>query len=292
MKKTSRLKQLILDKEILVMPGAYDSISAKLIENAGFQALQVTGYGVAGSRIGKPDVGLLSFDGMLEQTRAICKAVDIPVMADGDTGFGGVVNVCHTVTSFEEAGAAGINLEDQVFPKRCGHMNGKQVVSREDMVQKIRAARYAAKDPDFVINARTDAVAVYGVEEAIIRGNLYAEAGATLIFVEAPYDIEDIKRVIREINAPVSINMCSGGKTPMVPFKTLEEWGAARVSVPVSVLFGAYTGMVNVLKELKESGQDPSINHPELVCSFQEYTDMIGLPEVEALWKTFASADV
>lgn len=288
MNKTTRLKQLILDKEILVMPGAYDALSAKLIEKAGFSALQATGYGIAGSRIGKPDVGLLSFDGMLEQTRAICKAVDIPVMADGDTGFGDIVNVCHTVSCFEEAGAAGINLEDQVFPKRCGHMNGKQVVSREEMVQKIRAARYTAKDPDFVINARTDAVAIYGVEEAIIRGNLYAQAGATLIFVEAPPDVEDIKRVIQEIKAPVSINMCSGGKTPMVPFKTLEEWGAARVSVPVSVLFGAYVGMMNVLKELKNAGQDPSINHPELVCTFQEYTDTIGLPKVEELRAMFA----
>lgn len=288
MNKTTRLKQLILDKEILVMPGAYDAISAKLIERAGFRALQATGYGIAGSRIGKPDVGLLSFDGMLEQTRTICEAVDIPVMADGDTGFGNVVNVCHTVECFEKAGAAGINLEDQLFPKRCGHMTGKQVISREEMVQKIRAARYAAKDPDFVINARTDAVAVYGVEEAIIRGNLYAEAGATLIFVEAPAEVDDIKRVIQEIKAPVSINMCSGGKTPMIPFKTLEEWGAARVSVPVSVLFGACVGMMNVLRELKKEGQDPSINHPELVCTFKEYTDLIGLPEVEKIRGMFA----
>lgn len=289
MSKSSKLKELILDKEILVMPGAYDAISAKLIEKAGFNACQITGYGVAGSRLGKPDVGILTFDGMLEQSRAIFHAVDIPVMADGDTGFGNVVNMYYTVQAFEEAGAAGINLEDQVFPKRCGHMQGKQVVPREEMVQKIRAARYAAKDPDFVINARTDSVAVHGVDEAIIRGNMYADAGATLIFVEAPPEVEDIKRVIREIKAPVSINMCSGGKTPMVPFKTLEEWGAARVSVPVSVLFGAYVGMWNVLKELKVAGQDPSVDHPELVCSFGEYTDLIGLPEIERIREMFGT---
>ena len=287
MNKTTRLKQLILDKRILIMPGAYDAISAKLIEKAGFSALQCTGYGIAGSLLGKPDVGILSFDKMLEQTHAICKAVNIPVMADGDTGFGNVVNVCHTVECFEEAGAAGINLEDQVFPKRCGHMNGKQVISREGMAAKIRAARYSAKDPDFVINARTDSIAVYGVDEAIIRGNMYAEAGATLIFVEAPNSEEDIKRVIREIKAPVSINMCVGGKTPIVSYKTLEEWGAARVSAPVTTLFGAYRGMEKALKAMMEEGVDPSANHPELVCSFGEYTDMIGLPEVEKIREMF-----
>lgn len=289
MKKTTRLKELILDKEILVMPGAYDCISAKLVEAAGFKAVQCTGYGIAGSRIGKPDVGLLSFDVMLDQTRAICRSVDIPVMADGDTGFGNAVNMYHTIQCFEEAGAAGINIEDQVFPKRCGHMNGKQVISREEMVAKIKAARYAAKDPDFVINARTDSIAVYGVDEAIVRGNMYADAGATLIFVEAPPEIDQIKRVIREIKAPVSINMCGGGKTPMVPFKTLEEWGAARVSVPVTVLFSAYRGMQKALEALMRDGIDPSEKDPDLVCTFKEYTDFIGLPEIEALREMFPS---
>ena len=269
------------------MPGAYDALSAKLIEKAGFKALQCTGYGIAGSRLGKPDVGLLSFDVMLDQTRNICNAVNIPVMADGDTGFGDVVNVCYTVENFEKAGAAGINLEDQVFPKRCGHMNGKQVISREEMVAKIRAARSTAHNKDFVINARTDAIAVYGVEEAIIRGNMYADAGATMIFVEAPKNVEDIKRVIREIHAPVSINMCRGGKTPMISFKQLEEWGAARVSVPVSVLFAAYKGMENVLKKIREEEIDPSVHHPEMVCGFKEYTDLIGLPEIERIRNEF-----
>ena len=289
MNKTTQLKNLILDKEILVMPGAYDCISAKLVEAAGFKAVQCTGYGIAGSRLGQPDVGLLSFDTMLDQTRAICRSVNIPVMADGDTGFGNAVNMHYTIECFEEAGAAGINIEDQVFPKRCGHMNGKQVISREEMVSKIRAARHAAKDPDFVINARTDSIAVYGVEEAIIRGNLYAEAGATMIFVEAPNEIKDIQRVIREIKAPVSINMCGGGKTPMVSFKTLEEWGAARVSVPVTVLFSAYRGMQKALKTLAEEGIDPSATGSDLVCSFKEYTDFIGLPEIERLREMFPS---
>jgi len=287
MRKTTRLKQLILDQEILVMPGAYDALSAILIERAGFSALQCTGYGISGSRLGKPDVGILSSDGMLDQTRNICRAVDIPVMADGDTGFGNIVNVCDTVERFEAAGAAGINLEDQIFPKRCGHMDGKQVISREEMVEKIRAARYAAQDPDFVINARTDSIAVYGIEEAIIRGNMYAEAGATLIFVEAPPEIESIQRVISEIKAPVSINMTEGGKTPMIPFKTLEEWGAARVSVPVTTLFAAYRGIENALSVMKKEGIVPSANHPEMVCDFKEYTDTVGLPAIEKIQKMF-----
>lgn len=288
MDKCTLLKKLILDKEILVMPGAYDALSAKLIEKSGFKALQCTGYGIAGSRLGKPDVGLLSFDVMLDQTRTICNAVDIPVMADGDTGFGDVVNVYYTVECFEKAGAAGINLEDQVFPKRCGHMNGKQVIPREEMVAKIKAARAAAKNENFVINARTDSIAVYGVDEAIVRGNMYADAGATLIFVEAPNNVEDIKRVIKEIHAPVSINMCRGGKTPMVSYKQLEEWGAARVSVPVTVLFAAYKGMENALKMIREEGIDPSVAHPEMVCDFKEYTDLIGLPKVEEIRNKFS----
>ncbi len=292
MRKTTQLKQLILDKEILVMPGAYDALSAILIEKAGFKALQCTGYGIAGSRLGKPDVGILSADAMLDHTRNICRAVSIPVMADGDNGFGNVVNVVDTVRRFEDAGSAGINLEDQVIPKRCGHMDGKQVVSREEMVAKIRAARYAAQDPDFVINARTDAIAVYGIEEAIVRGNMYAEAGATLIFVEAPAEIEDIKRVIHEIKAPVSINMTEGGKTPMIPFKALEEWGAARVSVPVAPLFAAYRGVENALRIMMSEGVVPSANHPELVCGFKEYTDAVGLPEVEKIRQMFMTDQV
>jgi len=287
MKKTTLLKKLLFDKEILVMPGAFDCLSAKLIEKAGFKALQCSGYGIAASRIGLPDVGILSVDEMLASTRNICHSVNIPVMADGDTGFGNVVNVFDTVRRFEEAGAAGINLEDQVFPKRCGHMNGKQVIPCDEMVEKIKAARYAAQDPDFVINARTDAIAVYGVEEAIKRGNAYVEAGATMIFVEAPGEEAAIKKVIKEIHAPVSINMAEGGKTPMVPFKKLEEWGAARVSVPITPLFAAYKGIETALNILKEEGIGVSVQHSEKLCGFKEFTDTIGLPEIEKLRKMF-----
>lgn len=153
MKKTTRLKKLILDPKILIMPGAYDALSAKIIERAGFQAVQASGYGIAASYLGMPDVGLLTMSEMLDQTRRIARAVDIPVMGDGDTGFGNAINVYRTVQEFEAAGVAGINLEDQIFPKRCGHMEGKEIVSLEEMVKKIEAAVAARRDPDFVINA-------------------------------------------------------------------------------------------------------------------------------------------
>ncbi|MGE5678429.1 MAG: isocitrate lyase/PEP mutase family protein [Pseudomonadota bacterium] len=291
-KKTTRLKQLILDKKILIMPGAYDVLSAKIIEKAGFQAIQCTGYGIAASVLGKPDVGILSMTEMLNQTRNICAAVNIPVMADGDTGFGNAINTYHTVQAFEAAGAAGINLEDQVFPKRCGHMDGKEVVSLEEMIMKIRAASDARKDGDFVINARTDAIAVYGIEEAIRRGNAYAEAGADLIFVEAPPNIEDIKYVIKSIKAPVSINMTDGGKTPPATIQQLQEWGAARVSIPVTAVFAAARAVENAMKVILEEGVSPTVNHPEMVYTFKEFTDLVGLQDIKAMETKYLPQDL
>jgi methylisocitrate lyase len=220
---------------------------------------------------------------MLAQTRNICSAVSIPVMADGDTGFGNVVNVYHTVQAFEAAGAAGINLEDQVFPKRCGHMDGKEVISMEEMIQKIRAAVDAKVDKDFVINARTDAIAVLGIEEAIKRGNAYAAAGADLIFVEAPPAVEDIKYVIKNIKAPVSINMTDGGKTPIATLQELEAWGAARVSIPVTAVFAAAKAVETAMGIILREGISPTANHPEMVMTFKEFTDLVGLPEIKAL---------
>lgn len=291
-KKTTRLKQLILDKKILIMPGAYDVLSAKIIEKAGFQAIQCTGYGIAASVLGKPDVGILSMTEMLNQTRNICTAVNIPVMADGDTGFGNVINTYHTVQAFEAAGAAGINLEDQVFPKRCGHMDGKEVVSLDEMIMKIRAASDARQDGDFVINARTDAIAVYGIEEAIRRGNAYAEAGADLIFVEAPPNIEDIKYIIRSIKAPVSINMTDGGKTPSATIQQLQEWGAARVSIPVTAVFAAARAVENAMKIILEEGVSPTVNHPEMVYTFKEFTDLVGLEDIKEMEKKYLPQDL
>lgn len=282
-RKTTRLKELILDKKVLVMPGAYDALSAIIIEKSGFQAVQCSGYGIAASVLGKPDVGILTMSEMLNQTRYICNAVNIPVMADGDTGFGNAVNVYYTIKNFEAAGAAGINLEDQVFPKRCGHMEGKAVIPLEEMVQKIRAAVDAKVDTDFVINARTDAIAVSGIEEAIRRGNAYAEAGADLVFMEAPSSVEEIKYVIKNIKAPVSINMTDGGKTPIATIQQLEEWGAARISIPVTAIFSAAKAVEKAMKVILTEGISPTVNHPEMVTTFQEFTDLVGLPHIKAM---------
>ena len=288
MNRTTRLKQLIQAKEIVVMPGVYDVLSAMIAEKCGVKAVQVTGYGLAGSNLGYPDVGIMTKTQMVELVRNICNRVSIPVMADGDTGFGNAINLYYAVKEFEAAGAAGINLEDQFFPKRCGHMGGKQIISFEEAVKKIEAAAAARTDPDFVINARTDAVAVAGVDEAIRRGNAFAKAGADLIFVEAPEKIDDIKRVIQSIDAPVSINMiyAKGSKTPAVSIKQLEEWGAARVSVPVMPLFAAsralekaYTAVVNdQVGEMMNSGE---------IYEFSEFTDLVGLPFIKELEKRF-----
>ena len=286
MNRTTQLKRLIQAKEILVMPGVYDALSAKIAEQCGVKAVQVTGYGLAGSNLGLPDVGIMTKTQMVELVRNICNAVSIPVMADGDTGFGNAINLYYAVKEFEAAGAAGINLEDQFFPKRCGHMGGKQIIPFEEAVKKIEAAAAARVDPDFVINARTDAIAVSGVEEAIRRGNAFAKAGADLIFVEAPEEVDDIKRVIQSINAPVSINMiyAKGSKTPAVTIKQLEEWGAARVSVPVMPLFAAsraleraYTAVVN----------DDVVSMNGEIFEFAEFTDLVGLPFIKELEKRF-----
>ncbi|NPV44408.1 MAG: isocitrate lyase/PEP mutase family protein [Firmicutes bacterium] len=290
MRKTTRLKQLINDPEILVMPGVFDALSAKIAEKIGFKAVQCTGYGFAASLLGKPDVGLVTMTEMVEHTKNICAAVDIPVMADGDTGFGNAINVIRTVQEFERAGAAGINLEDQVFPKRCGHMDGKQIIPFEEAVLKIEAAVSAKTDPDFVINARTDAVAVAGVEEAIRRGNAFAKAGADLIFVEAPQNVEDIKRVIQSIDAPVSINMLEGGKTPLVTIEDLQKWGAARVSCPLTALYGAARGIYNVLSTLMKKGT--TRDNPELIMGFEEFLQLVDIDEIREWERRYLPKDV
>lgn len=286
MKRTTRLKQMIQAREILVMPGVYDTLSAMIAEKCGIKAVQVTGYGLAGSNLGYPDVGIMTKTQMVELVRNICARVNFPVMADGDTGFGNAVNLYYAVKEFEAAGAAGINLEDQFFPKRCGHMNGKQIIPFNEAVKKIEAAGAARTDPDFVINARTDAVAVAGVDEAIRRGNAFAKAGADLIFVEAPEKIDDIKRIIQSIDAPVSINMIyvKGSKTPAVSIKQLEEWGAARVSVPIMPLFAAARALQKAYTAV--ASDDVSSMNGE-IFEFSEFTDLVGLPFIKELEQRF-----
>jgi PEP phosphonomutase and related enzymes len=212
MRKTSLLKKLILDEEILVMPVAHDAIAAKLIELTGFKAMALGGYPTTATLLGKPDLSLITLIEMVTHAKNIAEAADIPLFVDGDTGHGGVINVMRTVREFEKAGAAGMFIEDQLFPKRCGHMEGKQVIETDEMIAKIKAAVDARVDPDFVVCARTDALGVMGIDEAIERGNRYREAGADLVYVEAPTSKEEMLRINREVDAPTLAIQIEGGK--------------------------------------------------------------------------------
>ncbi len=288
MKKTTQLKELLYDKEILVMPGNYDCLSAMMIEKAGFKATQCSGYGFAACLLGKPDRGLLTFTEVINHTRNIVKSVDIPVMADGDTGYGNVVNVVRTVQEFEDCGCAGINLEDQVWPKRCGHMSGKEVIPMEEMVQKVKAAAWAKKDKDFIINARTDARQKYGPEEVVRRAKAYWEAGADLVFLEAPQSKDELKYYAAQLvplGIKISANMLDGGKTPLVTFKELEEMGYSRCSVPVMPTYAAAMGLKNALDKMMKDGHNQDLK--DLIIPFSEFNKIIGLPEIQALEEQF-----
>ena len=289
MKKSTLLKNMIMEKKALVCPGAHDVMSAKLIERAGFKACQVSGFGLSATYLGLPDMAFLSFAEALNFSKNIIDAVNIPVMVDADTGFGNAVNAMRVTEEFIKIGAAGMNIEDQVFPKRCGHLEGKQIIPMEEMVLKIKACIEVKKklDPDFVVNARTDAIAVSGVEEAIKRGNAYAEAGADLIFIEAPRTREDIIRLVKEIKALISINLfdaVSGGKTPLIDIDELKEMGVARVSIPVGPLFAAVKGMMNYLDVIKDGIAE---GRTDLVVPFAEFKELVGFNKYRELEKKF-----
>lgn len=279
MGKTTLLKQLILDEKILVMPGAYDAMSARIIEQVGFKAVTLGGYSASASLLGKPDVSLLSLSEMVTQTRNIVEAVEkIPVFTDGNTGYGNVTNVIRTVREFERAGAAGLFIEDQVFPKRCGHMEGKQVIPVEEMIPKIKAAVDARKDQDFIIMARTDALAVYGIDVAIDRANQYHEVGADLLFVEAPTSIEEMIRINREVNGPTLAIQAEGGKTPILTPRQLEEMGYSVVVYPGSCLFAAAWAVRHVMEELITNGT--TLGYMDKMITFTDFNQLIGINEV------------
>ncbi len=271
----------------LVAPGAYDALSARLVEQAGFGAVYMTGFGTTASLIGRPDVGLLGGSEMVDNARRIVAAVDVPVIADADTGYGNAINVVRTVAAYEQAGVAGIHLEDQVQPKRCGHMSGKAVIPAAEMVGKVRAAVAARRDPDLVLIARTDAAAVEGLEGAIDRARAYAEAGADMLFVEAPTSEDDIARVASELRgvAPLLFNWAEGGRTPPLSLGRIGELGFALVIYPIGTLLAATAGIQRFLATVRADGT-PAAALPELP-SFDGFTELIGLPEVRELEQRF-----
>ncbi|GAC1433547.1 MAG: isocitrate lyase/PEP mutase family protein [Ktedonobacteraceae bacterium] len=283
MRTTTRLRDLLAGPDMIVAPGAYDALSARLIAQAGFSTVYMTGFGTSASVLGQPDVGLLTMSEMVSRASALAAVIgNLPLIADADTGYGNPLNVRRTVREYEQAGVAGIHIEDQVWPKKCGHMEGKQVIPMDEMVQKIRAAVDARQDPDFVLIARTDATAVTGFEDALARGKAYQEAGADVIFIEAPRTKQELETVARTFSdVPLLFNWADGGKTPLLSLEEIRTLGFKLVIFPVSLLFVA-TRAMNELLDILKQGKTPTA-FAEHSLTFSQFTDQIGLPDIQEL---------
>ncbi len=282
-----RLRELLSGSETILAPGAYDALSARLIETAGFPAVYMTGFGVAASMLGRPDVGLATMSEMVDSARRMVQAVSVPIIADADTGYGNALNVVRTVREYEAAGVAGVQLEDQVAPKRCGHMTGRSLVSPDEMAGKIRAAVAARRSSEFVIIARTDAREVEGVERAIERAKRYQDAGADVLFVEAPQTVEEVETVARALaDTPLLFNWAEGGKTPPMPLREIEALGFRMVIFPVGALLAATAAVQRVLEVIKADGTPQ--RGLETATRFREFLGIIGLPEIDEMGKRFA----
>jgi len=280
-----RLHQLVERKQGLVVPGAYDCVSAKLVERAGFQAVYMTGYGTSASRLGLPDLGFAGLCEMADHARNMASAVGIPLIADADTGYGNALNVRRTVRMYETAGVAALHLEDQMLPKRCGHLAGKQVVPLEEFAQKIRAAVEARTDPDLLIIARTDAIAVTGFDDALRRGEAAVQAGADILFVEAPTSEQQIETVARTFDTPLLFNYAPGGRSPLLPFKHLRELEYAVILLPVDTLFVAVKAIQGFLAGVKE--RDDVLAYADRYIPFAEFNELIGVTEQMALGERY-----
>lgn len=285
--RLARFRQLLAQPEPVLLPGCYDALGARLIEQAGFDAAYMTGFGAAASLLGRPDVGLLGLGEMADQARRVVAATDLPVIADADTGYGNPINVIRTVQVYEQAGVAGLHLEDQVLPKRCGHMEGKVVVSAAEFEAKIGAAVEARHNPDFTIIARTDARAPHGLDEALTRARAAQGAGADVLFVEALENREELETVAAELNdIPLLFNWAEGGKTPPLTLPELTELGFAMVIMPISTLLVATQAMQQVLAKIKQDGTP--VHAVESMPAFGEFTELVGLEEVTALEDRFS----
>src|SRR3954470_22677049 len=282
----SALRAALRHGEPVLAPGAYDGLSARLVERAGFPAVYLTGFGASASLLGRPDVGLLSFAEMAGHARRLVQAVGVPVIADADDGYGNPLNVMRTVQEYEAAGVAALHIEDQVAPKRCGHMDGKDVIDASEMVEKVRAAVEARRSPDLVIIARTDARALEGLDAALERARRYREAGADMLFVEAPESEEEVAAVAEAFpDTPLLFNWVDGGKPPPLALDRLSELGFALVIFPLSALLVTSAAVGAALARLREDGTPAAVPVP----AFDEFTAMIGLPEVRRLETRFAS---
>lgn len=288
MKKTAVLRNAIKQCRAVVVPGCHDALSAKIIESCGFEAIQVSGYGLAASLLARPDVGLVQMKDVLDLTWNIVQATTIPVMADIDTGGGNAINAAWITERLIAMGVAGMNIEDQIFPKRCGHMAGKEVISAEEMAGKVQACAAVRDrlDKAFIINARTDVFAAQGLDEAVRRCNLYLESGADLAFIDGIKTKADIQRAVEQLEGPLSVNLMdavSGMKTELVPIPELAAMGVGRVSIPVASIMVAHKALTTFFTALKNSATGILAGQTQWVSSFEEFTDAVGLKEYRTL---------
>jgi len=286
MKRTSMLRSLIQGNDIVVAPGAADALVAKIIERTGFKALYLTGAGVSYTTLGLSDVGLINMKEMVVKAEQICSAVAIPVIADGDNGYGNALNVRRTIHEYERAGVAAIQLEDQVFPKKCGHLAGKQLIPKNEMVNKIKAALDARNDDDFLIIARTDAKAVDGLDAALDRAIAYQNAGADIIFVEAPESIEEMRLINQKIDSPTMANMVEGGRTPLLSTDELKSLGYKLVIFPNAALRVAAKALLELMAHIKNEGTTK--NYLQNMLLFEEFNNLIGLKELQEIDKKYS----
>jgi len=281
------LKNMLKSKKPLVIPGVYDALGAKIAQKVGFDAMFQTGYGTSATLFGMPDYGFIGATETVDNARRICNAVSVPVIVDSDTGYGNALSVWKLVKELESAGAAGIFLEDQRWPKRCGHMQGKEVISQEEYTEKLSAAIDARENKDFIIVARTDARATEGLDEAIERGKQNRRTGADAIFVEAPRSLDEIKEIGKKIKAPLVANMIEGGATPLNSAETLNKMGFKIILYPLSVLYANTFATMNILKELKKSGN--TAKYKQKIVNFDQFNDLVELTKFRKMEKKYGS---
>ena len=286
-KMTTRLRKLLSRDEILVAPGAHDPLVAKIIEKEGFEAVYMTGYGTSASILGQPDVGFLTQTEMAYRAANIVEAVNVPVIADADTGYGNAINVQRTVRLYEKAGVACIQLEDQVAPKKCGHMLGREIISQEEMIGKIKAACDARIDDDLMIMARTDARTNYGIDAAIERGRAYEEAGADIIFIESPESVEEMKKITSSFRVPVLANMLEHGRTPLLSAKELETLGYDLVIFCVASTYVIAKAVTKLMRELKRTGT--TVGMLDDMIPFDEFNKLVGLNDIREKERKYAT---
>ena len=284
----SLYKKLHDKNRIIVMPGVYDALSARIAEQTGFEVVFQSGYSVSAGVLGMPDYGFLNAGETVEQARKIVRAISIPLIVDIDTGYGNPLTVWRLIRDLESAGAAGVFLEDQVWPKRCGHMSGKQVVPVDDYIPKLKAAVEAKRSKEFVIVARTDAIAPLGLDEAIKRGQEYRRIGADAVFVEAPRTLDDLKRIARSVDAPLVANMMEGGKTPLLSAEELRNIGFRLVVFPLTALFAATHAMREAFQTLKVKGVTKSVM--KRMVTFEEFNRFVDLPKYKHLEQKYRIA--